>query len=177
MFPCPQPAQSRGRGLVRVSGSWRSSCRGRWEPGEPRLACDQEYRLPGQPACFPLKLSMESACSCETFQFCKISVFQGRNVPLENFQPALTTRTSLTSHTEVELKVIKFPSKRPWAKCSPCLHPELQSWSPREPSVTAAWWFCNECHHVTTYSYSICYSLTEMAKWQAPWFWWPNIRP
>jgi len=68
--------------------------------------------LDSLPACFPLKLSMESTCSCEMFQFCKVSIFQQRSVPLENFQPALIIRASLTSHTEMELKGIKFPSER-----------------------------------------------------------------
>lgn len=45
--------------------------------------------LDSLPACFPLKLSMESTCSCEMFQSCKISIFHQRSVPPENFQPAL----------------------------------------------------------------------------------------
>lgn len=134
--------------------------------------------LDSLPACFPLKRSMESTCSCEMFQFCKISIFQKRGVPLENFQPALIIKASLTSHTEVELKDIKFPSERPWAKCSPCLHPIPQPWSSRELSATAGWWFSIECHHTTAYSYSIVNSLTKTVKWQAPQIlMWPNIGP
>lgn len=134
MFPSPQLSHSRV--LVGVSGSWRSSCLGRGEPGEPRLARNQDCRLPGQPACFLLKLSMESTCSCEMFQFCKISIFQQKSVPLENFQPALTSRASLTSNTEMEQKDIKLPSERRSAKFSPCLHPTLKRCSSPELSAT-----------------------------------------
>lgn len=111
--------------------------------------------LDSLPVCFPSKLSMESTCSCEMFQFCKISIFQERSVPLENLQPALIIRASLTSHTEVELKDIKFPSERPWAKCSPCLRPTPLPWSSPELSATAGWWLSSEHHHTTANSYSI----------------------
>lgn len=134
MFPSPQLSHSRV--LVGVSESWRSSCLGRGEPGEPRLARNQDCRLPGQLACFLLKLSMESTCSCEMFQFCKISIFQQKSVPLENFQPALTSRASLTSNTEMEQKDIKLPSERRSAKFSPCLHPTLKRCSSPELSAT-----------------------------------------
>lgn len=96
------------------------------------------------------------------------------SIPLENFQPALVIRASLSSHTGVLLKDIKFPSQRPWAKSSPCLHPTPQPWTSPELSATAGWGFSLECHHLLIPMWEL--------HWHCPTagttsLMWPNTRP
>lgn len=56
-YPPPRLPHFQGRDLVGMSESWRRSYLGSGKPGEPRLAQDQELRLPGEPACL---LSIET---------------------------------------------------------------------------------------------------------------------
>lgn len=121
--------------------------------------------LDSLPACFPLKLSMESTCSCEMFQFCKISIFQQRSIPLENFQPALIIRASLSSHTGALLKDIKFLSCEPKALLA-CIphhsHGHHQSFCHSRLGVVP-----RVSPHDSTFSFH-CETLTGTVQQQAP---------